>query len=274
MKTIANVMLVLDEAEFIEAAIDSILLGCDQIIVIDQGSTDGTQDILEYFQHYCSNKVTWVSSRSQTFLTRGEQFFRNLALDLVFCDVAMVTDGDEILGDNWWVKVREAFENPTVGAVTGNYWQLCGTSDFCTPDSPLKPEHGLRPFFFRKCDTLRVGDAMQGTKCHTAYVGIKPKEIAVLPDLDIFHMGYAKSDLTARFTRNITRGDWTACRQNEEALKAEFLKAAKEEPLNMLTECVPVPADVHARMPASIREPKFRCDYNPATRRITARHPL
>lgn len=286
MKTIANVMCVLNEAEFLEAAIRSVLPGVDQLIVIDQGSTDGTQSILERLtaeivgNSRWDTKMSWVSTNGQTFLTRGEQFFRNLAIDLCFCDWLMITDGDEIMGDGWAEIVRSFINDdgaPYVGkfaepfgAIRGNYWQMIGTSGYHTPDSPLTPEGGMRPLFFRKSDTLRAGDPMSGTKCHTSIVGIDPPLVTTL-NVDLFHMGYAKSDMTARFARNIERGDWTALRENEPALKAEFMKAAREEPLNLLPQCVQISEEVRKRMPASIREPKFDCDYDPEKRRILTR---
>lgn len=266
MKTVANIMCVLNEAEFIEAAILSILPGIDQLIVIDQGSTDGTQEILDELN------IEWVSTRGQNFLTRGEQFFRNLAIDLCFCDWMMITDGDEIMSDGWHEIVRACINDPKFdkyGALNGRYWQMIGSSEYHSVDSPLQPAGGMRPLFFRMNPELRAGDPMPGTKCHTPIVGINLPLVGTL-NIDCYHFGYAKSDMTSRFERNIERGDWT---QNE-ADKLAYMKRAVENPLQFLVPCVPVSEAVKQRMPASIREPKWRCDYDQATKRITARHPV
>lgn len=270
MKTIANVMMVLNEAEFIEAAIRSVLPGVDQLIVIDQGSTDGTCVILEELQEH-EEKLTWVSTRGQNYLTRGEQFFRNLGIDLCFCDWLMVSDGDEIMSDGWGEIVRACINSPMwdkYGALNGRYWQMIGSSEYHSVDSPLQPAGGMRPLFFRMNPNLRAGNPMPGTKVHTPIVGIDPTLIGTL-NIDLFHMGYAKSDMTARFERNIERGDWT---QND-AEKLALMKRAVEDPLQFLWSCVPrtFPRE---RLPASIRESKWQVDYNPETKKIVGRSPF
>lgn len=260
MKTIANIMLVLNEAEFIEAAIRSVLPSLDQLIVIDQGSTDGTQAILDRLD------VTWVSTNGQNFLTRGEQFFRNLAIDLCFCDFLMVTDGDEVMGDGWEKEVRGFLDQcgDLYGAIRCNYWQMIGSSAYHSVDSPLRPVGGMRPLLFRKADSLCAGEPMTGTKVHTSIIGIDPPLVANL-NVDLFHVGYCKNP-TERFERNITRGDWT---QND-AEKSALITRVSEDPFQFLMPCVPITFEKE-RLPASIREPKFSVDYDPATRRITGR---
>lgn len=265
-------MYCLNEAEYIDAAIRSVAPGLDQLIVIDQGSTDGTREILHYLS--CEFDFPVIDTHGQTFLTRGEQFFRNLEIDLCFTEWCMITDGDEILGDGWEKVVREFLDScgDMYGAIRGNYWQMIGTSGYHTPDSPLTPEGGMRPLFFRMSDSLHAGDPMAGTKCHTSITGINPPQVANL-NVDLWHMGYCKSDMTARFTRNISRGDWTALKENEDALKAGYLETARTNPVSFLPECVPVSESVKARMPASIRTPKFTCAYDVTTKRITGRFP-
>lgn len=271
MKTIANVMLVLNEAEFIEAAIRSVWPGVDQLIVIDQGSTDETRNILtEIEDEFDSTAFSRIDTRGQTFLTRGEQFFRNLTIDLCFCDWMMITDGDEIMGDGWEKEVRTFLNacGDIYGAIRCNYWQMIGTSGYHTPDSPLVYESGERPLFFRKHPGLHAGEPMAGTLVHTSITNVAPAHFARLSGVDCFHLGYAKSDMTARYERNIERGDWT---QNE-AEKLAFMKRAVEDPLQFLPECVPLSIP-RERLPTSIREPKFDCEYCQEKRRIISRKP-
>lgn len=266
--TISNVMMVLNEAEFIDAAIRSIIPGLDQLIVIDQGSTDGTREILGYLSREFNFQV--IDTRSQTFLTRGERFFRNLALDLCFCDWVMVSDGDEVMSDGWETHVRGFLDHRgnSHGAIRVNYHQLMGSSDYCMLDSPLAPANGERPIFFRMHDKLHHGDPMPGTRVHTPMTNIFPNNVARLNNVDCFHMGYAKN-LAHRYERNITRGDWT---QNP-AEQATLLARAIENPVQFLPECKPVPAEVKARMPASIRQPRQKWRLDPETRRLSLAFP-
>lgn len=261
MKTIANIMLVLNEAEFVEKAINSVLSGVDQLIVIDQGSTDGTRRILD------DMGVVWVDTRGHNFLTRGEQFFRNLAADLCFCDWLMVTDADEILSDGWQDIVRPFLEThgDRYGLINIDYWQMVGSSEYHTEDSPLPNE---RTFLLRNHPNLHYGPSGNGTLCHCSAVdSISPRGVYRLPsEVACFHMGYAKSNLTERFNRNIARGDWT----KDEAIKAEFYKQVAADPLACLPGCVPLKIPKE-RLPKSIRDPKFKCDYDPVGKRILKR---
>jgi hypothetical protein len=259
-------MCVLDEDEFLFDAIGSLQLGLNQIVVIDQSAnkTSSTKGTCDFYG------VPRIWTRGENFLTRGEQFFRNLAIDLCFCDWLMVTDGDEIMGPNWWKPIRDFIESPEsegVGAIRCNYWQMIGSSGYHTLNSPLNYESGERPLLYRMNPNLRSGDPMAGTKVHCSAVGIEGRQARV-EGVDCWHMGYAKSDMEARFRRNIERGDWT----QDDAKKAEFYATAHANPLSLLPECVPLEISKE-RLPVSLREPEWVCDYDSATRRIKSRRP-
>lgn len=266
MTTIANVMLVLNEAEFIEAAVRSVWHGVDQLIVIDQGSTDETRNILtELEDEFDSTAFSRIDTCGQNFLTRGEQFFRNLTLDLCFAEWMMISDGDEVFSDGWQDALRGALSDD-IDCVKVKYWQLVGTSEYHAPNFSFG---GSRPMFFRKTDTLRFGPP-QFEKCHCSLEGLDIEKCVDLSEkIDCFHLAYAKSDLEAKMRRNIERGDIST---NPE-IKAEFLRAAQTEPLNLLPECVPISEGARARMPSSIRDPKFVCDYDLERQRLLKRNP-
>lgn len=264
--SIGNVMCVLNESEFIEPTIRSIIPGIDQLVVIDQGSTDGTREILHELKKEFNFDV--IDTRGQNFLNRGEQFFRNLCIDLCFCQWLMLTDGDEILGDGWEKVVRgflECEEAEQYGVIRGNYWQMVGSSKFCTPTSPLRPETHERPLFFRTGRRLHAGEPMPGTMVHNGIEGIAPPGMKRL-DFDCFHFGYAKTRLNERFERNITRGDWT----QDEQHKASLLETAQTNPVSFLQDCIPVPFKPE-RLPASVRESRIQYNYDSETKRITGR---
>lgn len=261
MNSISLVMLVLNEAEFIADSLRSVLPYVNQAIVIDQGSTDGTLDILKQFPS------VEVIQTHDNFLTKGEKYFRDAAVQMCNSDWLMIIDADEILSDGWFDEVETflRIRGRDVGMVLIDYWQLVGSADFHTPDSPLPNE---RPFLIRKHDRLVASESGNGTKCHCSYrPKINPQVVGRLTSGAMcLHLGYAKTDLTARFERNIERGDWT----QSESKKLQYLKMAVENPLQFLPSCIPSRIE-KATLPACLRESKWKCDYDPVAKRITGR---
>lgn len=265
--TISNVMFVLNEAEFVEQAILSVYPGVDQLIVIDQGSTDGTRQILRRLELRIGISV--IDTRGQNFLTRGEQFFRNLSKDLCFCDWFMVTDADEIMSDGWYKPVREFINSSAsddCGAIRLNYWQMVGSLDFHTSNSPLRPDSGERPLFYRMHKDLMFGPPMAGTMVHTSMLNIAPIRQHRIEEAHVFHLGYTKLDLTARYARNIERGDF----ERTEAGKLALLNRVVADPLSLLWKCVPsrIPK---AMLPECMHVSKWKCEYDSVAQRITKR---
>lgn len=260
--TISLVMHCLNEAEFIGDSLRSVLPFVDEAIVIDQGSTDGTLDILKRFPS------VHVIQTTDTFLTHGEKYFRDLAVYICFSDWLMIIDADEIMSPGW-NSITRAFlgqHGHSIGMVMVDYYQMIGSSDFHTPDSPL-PNH--RPFLVRMHVGLKGSESLNGTQCHSSYRPfISPDVVAQLPtSVACFHMGYAKTDMTARFARNIERGDFSG------AAPEPLLHTAKTDPLSLLPPCIPRQVDP-ALIPNCLRKSKWKCDYDPVTRRIKSRTPV
>lgn len=261
--TIANIMCVLNEAEFIEAAVLSALPGVYKLIVIDQGSTDGTFERLKKIEAWHPTIMSVISSNKQTFTTLGEAHFRRLAIDLCFGhDWLMRTDGDEVMEEGWHYKIEPWLNHEHCDAIYCRYWQLIGSSEFISLDSPVH----INPIFYRRSSLQGVTPPKEGTKVHCAYIY---SGNAFSADVDVFHCGYAKKNLTERFRRNITRGDWTL----DATEQAEFLRRAEVDPLQFLPKCIPTFPQLRWRMPGSILE-RVKYTYDPATQRITGRTPL
>lgn len=261
--TISLVMQCLNEAEFIGDALAATVPFVDEAVVIDQGSTDGTLDILKRFRN-----VRVVRSAG-TFLTRGEKYYRDLAIQLCTSDWLMLLDADEIMSPGWSIIARGFLSEHKgkVGMALADYYQMVGSPDFHTPDSPLPNE---RPILVRRHPRLQATESLNETKCHCSYAPfIEPKNILRLPSsMAIFHLGYCKTDLATRFERNIERGDW----ERTEAGKLALLKRAVEDPISLLQNCVPsrIPIEL---LPECLRISKWRCDYDAAAQRITSRVP-
>lgn len=259
--TISLVIQCLNEAEFIGDALATTVPFVDEVVVIDQGSTDGTLDILKRFPKVCEVRS------DGTFLTRGEKYYRDLAIQLCTSDWLMMIDADEIMSPEWHIIARGFLSEhkDEFGMVLIDYYQMVGSVDFHTHDSPLPNE---RPMFIRRHPRLQATESLNGTMCHCNYTAhIEPKEFARLPpSAAVFHMGYCKSDLATRFERNIERGDW----DRTEAGKLALLKRAVEDPLSLLQNCVPSRISP-ALLPECMRVSKWKCEYDAVAQRITKR---
>lgn len=88
----------------------------DEIIVVDNRSTDGTRDVLRQLQ------AEFPDAPIQVFEQTAEQGLvptRNFGLDRALGEVIGRIDADSILEPNWVEEVRNIFSDPTVGAATG-----------------------------------------------------------------------------------------------------------------------------------------------------------
>lgn len=262
MNSLSLVLQCLNESEFIGDCLRATLPYVQQSVVIDQGSTDGTLEILA--NEFPDVRVIHADGN---FLTRGEKYFRDLAIHLCESQWLMLIDCDEILSDGWrdevdtFLKIR----GHDYGMVNIDYFQMVASAEFHTPNSPLPNE---RPFLVRKHPGLRASESLNGTKCHSSYRStIQPDAVGQLPpSVACFHVGYCKTDLTKRFLRNIERCDWSS---DPETNRGHRMKALFN-PLQFLPDCIPSQIP-HLLLPSALRVKKWICTYDAASRRITER---
>ncbi len=104
-----------NEEKSIRATIDSCLRQtrlADEIIVVDDGSTDGTAEILEAF----GNKITVIAIPTAT---GNKSHAQEYGLQFVTTDIFAATDGDTVLEPHFVEYALENFENPDIHAVGG-----------------------------------------------------------------------------------------------------------------------------------------------------------
>ena len=96
--TLSLAMIVKNEAEHIEKCLSTARPHVDEIVVVDTGSTDGTQAIAQRYADVFE-EIEWPDSFSVA---------RNHSFDLASGDYIMWLDGDEhIADDEQWRKLRE-----------------------------------------------------------------------------------------------------------------------------------------------------------------------
>ena len=102
-----------------ELTIERCVLSCleqsltpEQIIVVDDCSTDGTPEVLARYQ----NKITAVRTPVNTGNKSSAQEY---GLTFVTGDIVAMTDADTMLHEDFTKEIAECFNDPSVSAVSG-----------------------------------------------------------------------------------------------------------------------------------------------------------
>jgi cellulose synthase/poly-beta-1,6-N-acetylglucosamine synthase-like glycosyltransferase len=104
-----------NEAANIAATVNS-LVGSDypqlEVIVVDDGSTDGTADIVERLGHPCVRVIRQRNAGKPTALNTGIRRAR--------ADLLVLVDGDTVFQPDTVYRLVQGFADPSVGAIAGN----------------------------------------------------------------------------------------------------------------------------------------------------------
>lgn len=101
-------MIVKNEAETLERCLASARPHVDEIVIVDTGSTDGTQEIARRYADVF-DEIEWPNSFS---------IARNHSFDLATGTYLLVLDGDEYIEDEeGWQEVRRGLQIPNLAAV-------------------------------------------------------------------------------------------------------------------------------------------------------------
>lgn len=101
-------MIVKNEAEGLEQCLSLARPHVDEIVVVDTGSTDGTQDIARRYADVFE-EIEWPNSFSKA---------RNYSFDLATGDYILILDGDEYIPElDHWKLIRRTIQEPDIAAV-------------------------------------------------------------------------------------------------------------------------------------------------------------
>jgi len=166
--------MVKNEAEYLPFSIKSIYDVVDEIILVDNGSTDDTVKIA---QSFAKVKIYYSDARDFSAL-------RNLTIDYARGEWILVMCADEVFYNDINEVLPELVQDPSVDAYTCRYYHLMRSYYYMQNKSERDP-HYKRIFLFRK-----TPDARYVRPVHQYLTGIGPN----IKDSGLYyvHYGYVK----------------------------------------------------------------------------------
>jgi|SRR5688572_13971871 len=193
MKRIGGVGFILNgiqqDYSFMES-IHSMLACCDQVHILDAGSTDGTQEVLKsinddrLFVYLLSDQSLWNSIEGPTKLS----YFQNIVMDKAQqagMDFLLLVQADEIVHEDSIPNIRAAVEEGAADAYVFTRYNL-----FKDPYHFLNVPQHMKP-----CSTEVVRLAKSHWRSYSDGEHIKCitcRPYKTLGHLEIFHTGYVR----------------------------------------------------------------------------------
>lgn len=191
MTTLSVCYIVLNEEEFIEASIKSVLDWADEVIVVDGGSKDGTLEIIDSFKN---NKIKVFHKKWANDF--GSQ--RNYALSFATSDFVLQLDSDEVIGDNGFLIKEILTKNPNLPVYDMEYIHFI--RDLGHIDATLEKHIGVNRVFKREGTSY---------KRHLHELAENPSWTSkgLIDMVKIYHLGYLKNitTISKKYKMNLER---------------------------------------------------------------------
>lgn len=187
MTTLSVCYIVLDEAEFIEASIKSVIDFVDEVVIVDGGSTDGTLEIIDSFKN---KKIKVIHQKWNNDF--GIQ--RNNALAYATGDYVLQLDSDEILADNGFLLKEIIEKNPNIDVFDIEYIHFI--RDLGHIDATVPVHIGVNRLFKRQGTAYtrhlhELAENLNWTKDEHGNV-----KKGFINQVKLFHLGYLKGITT------------------------------------------------------------------------------
>ncbi len=178
--TLSVCMIVKNESETLDRCLSHARPHVDEIVIVDTGSTDGTQDIAKKYADVF-DEIEWPDSFAKA---------RNYSLDLVTSDYVLILDGDEYIPNpDDWKSLRELIEEGDFVSIRLLVRNVLGDSQLIAADSIIQdrvfPNHSLIRY-----------DGSVHNQIETA-LAVYEKAVGgrrLTAPIEIIHTGYALSE--------------------------------------------------------------------------------
>ncbi|MDQ7040296.1 MAG: glycosyltransferase family 2 protein [Rhodothermus sp.] len=173
-------MIVKNEAEYLETCLKLARPHVDEIVVIDTGSTDGTQDIARRYADVFE-EIEWPNSFAAA---------RNYSLERASGQYILILDGDEYIADPYgWQLIRSVLTERHVATLRLKLRNLL------PPQSLVQADVIYQERIFPNDPMLRYERKIHNQIVDSIKLYIRKKggEVIDLP-VEIIHLGYAHSE--------------------------------------------------------------------------------
>lgn len=235
--TITALFLVKDEIEFLPLSVASVIDDVDEVVIVDNESTDGTGEVARELAWKYPSKVK-VIEMDGDFDKNCEYVNRNKALKYVTSSWVMVLDADQVMSDDWYRWVRKSLLNPKIDAIRVFYEHLVGSYEYIhksfyekQKNNSLHPDVPLwQTVLFRMRPDLecipasRVNSFFKDFHHASFDNSMVNRQFFNCGSATVFHYGFAKKDMMKMSIYRIQRGDYG----HDQDVKDRKIKELKE----------------------------------------------
>lgn len=250
----------MNEMEFLPMSVASVIDSVDEIVLINNRSTDGTYEWMLELQSQHPNRVKVVNMDS-IFDEKTEFQTRNEALSHCSHEWILALDADQIMADNWLKAVRPLMLNPKYECIGIRYIHLVGSFEYEHAPSVGVGKHVW--CFFRNTPHLKCRPASEVCEWakpfhHASHErSCSPGSLIATDETALWHLGFCKRNAMWMTQYRVGRGD----SGHEPEKKAELIKQLQDSG-NPFLFCGPVVRVPYGKesVPAVMRD-KFDTTY-------------
>lgn len=246
---IAALYVVKNEEEFLPLSLETVAPYCDEVIVIDNGSTNEAMQWV-YNQAYGRFPNLCRIDIQGDFDKRCEFNVRNESLKHVSKDVdwILALDADQLMSDGWKKNIMPWLKQPQLNCIAVNYEHFVGSYEHIDK-AFWEKQHGIAEHpqvslwvwcFFRNRPDLRSRPAAEvcswaKPQHHASFERSMPGGFWKCKDVTLFHYGFSKANMGYMAEYRINRGDYG----HEPERKAQLIKELRESgnPFKFIGPC-------------------------------------
>lgn len=235
-ETITALYLVKNEEEFLPLSVATIIDDVDEVVIIDNGSSDSTVAIAKELESR-HHKVK-VYHLKDDFDKACEYNNRNKSIKLVNSTWVMPLDADQLMSDGWWKWVRGPISDPKYDAVRARYEHYVGSyehihttfyekqkNNSLHPDVPLWQTILFRMRPDLECMPASRVDSRFKDFHHASFDNsMHNRKFFNSGSTTVFHYGFSKKNMMDMSAYRIQRGDYG----HDQEKKDQMIKELRE----------------------------------------------
>lgn len=236
--TLTALFLFKDEHEFLPLSVESIIRDVDEVVLIDNGSSDGSQAIAKEIRESNPSKVRYYEMDGD-FDACCEFNNRNKSIKHVHTEWVMVLDADQIISDGWKKWVRGPMADKKYDAIRFRYQHVVGSMEYIHktfyekqkdptlhPDVPLWQTVMYRMRADLECKPACLVNSWFKEQHHANFdQSMKGRRFYNCGSATCWHFGFAKENMMDMSVYRIHRGDYGHDSELKKRMTKELLES-------------------------------------------------